>query len=460
MSATKKPSIRTQVVQILSAHGPMDCAGMMNYITGVEKKSVHNECLELEKLNLVSRDANDVWSVREGVTPETLKTGELKTAAPIPGSVPPPPATPPAPPIPPPPELPKSAGMTLDQRVMFMSHLVGIGVQPKEAIPSITDIFFTGDINNLQWLKQVLEKEAPGFVRPDQRKTIISWWAHTRGLPFKEEDFPFLEEEPTKGKKVTEKEPPKSTVAKVMEKAGVGYQVVRDKDGVWIARLGGELTYEAALDRCETQNTIMAMGRGQVVEPEEAAEEGTEGKPAVKGAKKAESLQDYFMKKVIDEFIEGRHGRGDEDNPQIKEMSKQLEKATSTIEQMREEREQERFDRIEANIAALAAQNPWEDTASIERMRQRLGIQPSGITDSSPAVQIIKDTTQKMDKQADRLAGLVERFIIKTDEFRPEEKRSPEEKEAKAAVLLDEATKRKQSSDIRKRAFNQFPPGG
>jgi hypothetical protein len=343
---------------------------------------------------------------------------------------------------------------------MFMSHLVGIGVQPKEAIPTIADIFFTGDINNLQWLKQVLQKEAPGFTRPDQQKMIISWWAHTRNLPFKEEDFPFGDEEAAKGKKAAEKEPAKSTIAKVMEDTGIAYLVARDKDGVWIPKTGGPLTYEAALDRCERLNAIRAMAVPQSEAEEEQSEEGAEGKPSAKAGKKQESVQDYFMKKMIDEFIDGRKNKGDEESPQFKALQQQLNQATATIQQMRDDQEQARFDRIEANIAQIASQNPWEDPVAVDRLRQRLGIQPSGVTDSSPAVQLIKDATDKMDKSVNRMTGLVERVFLREDVFRPEETRTPTEKETKARDLLDEAQKRQRSTDIRRRAFSHPGQGG
>lgn len=122
---------------------------------------------------------------------------------------------------------------------------------------------------------------------------------------------------------------------------------------------------------------------------------------------------------------------------------------------MRDEREQERLDRIEANIAEIASRDPWSDPGQVARIRQAIGYQPPGVTDSSPAVQLLKDATDKMDKNVNRLTGLVERVVLKGDEFRPEETRTPEQKEAKAGELLGEVGKRQRSVDIRKRAFSQ-----
>lgn len=65
----------------------------------------------------------------------------------------------------------------------------GIGVSPKEAIPTIADIFFPRDIDNVRWLDYVLSKEVAGFVMPHQRRLMISWWAYTRGLIYDELDL-------------------------------------------------------------------------------------------------------------------------------------------------------------------------------------------------------------------------------------------------------------------------------
>lgn len=455
MNAKPETNIMTQVVQVLLDHGPMKVADMMNHITGVEQKSVHNKCLELEKLSLLTRDADDVWSLREGVTAETLTSGELKGSKKPAGAAPAAPSTPAAPPVPPPPPVPKSAGAPLDQQQMFMSHLVGIGVSPKEAIPTITDIFFSGDISSLTWLNQVLQKEAMGFITQNQRRLIVSWWAHTRGLPYKDEDFPILEEEAAKGKKAAPKEEPKKGAAKLMEDAGIGWKVIKDKDGDWVAVPGGIMTQEEATAAAERRATIAAMSLGGAAATAEEPAEGGEGKPVPRAPKAPRSFQDIFMEKAVDHFFDEKKGRGDEDSPQMKALSDQVRKQTETIERMREEREQEWRDRVDANIAEIASRDPWSDPGQVARIRQAIGYQPPGVTDSSPAVQLLKDATDKMDKNVNRLTGLVERVVLKGDEFRPEETRTQAEKEAKAGELLGEVGKRQRSTDIRKRAFSQ-----
>jgi hypothetical protein len=195
------------------------------------------------------------------------------------------------------------------------------------------------------------------------------------------------------------------------------------------------------------------MGLGQPAEPAGAADEGDGGKPPARGAKTSQDIRDKILDKVIDKVLDGKLGGSGEDSPQIKALTTQVEQANRTIQQMREDREQERFDRIEANIAALASRDPWEDPRGIEVMRQRLGIPNTLVTDSSPAVQLLKDSADKVDKNVGRLVGIVERIALKSEEFRPEETRSPSEREKKAEEILTDANKRQKSIDIRKRAF-------
>lgn len=70
---------------------------------------------------------------------------------------------------------------------LFIHHLTDIGVTPKESVPTIAEIFFTRDIEDLDWLKEVLGKHASGFVNPSQRRLFTCWWAHKYGLPYEEE---------------------------------------------------------------------------------------------------------------------------------------------------------------------------------------------------------------------------------------------------------------------------------
>ncbi|GAH72996.1 unnamed protein product, partial [marine sediment metagenome] len=170
MTKTKTPSIVTQIVDKLYSEGSMKVAQMCETIK-YSYKSVYTKALELQKLGLADKDDDGVWSLREGVTPQTLITGEIGGAE----------ETEPGQKLPP---IARSPGIPLDQRGMFIKHCTDIGIAPREAIPTIADIFFSGDINSLHWLNQVLAQDSAGYVSHQQRRLMLSWWANTRLLEF------------------------------------------------------------------------------------------------------------------------------------------------------------------------------------------------------------------------------------------------------------------------------------
>ena len=68
-----------------------------------------------------------------------------------------------------------------------MEVLVSAGV--KEAVETIAYLFFARDIWDMRWLHRVLSDHARGFVTEGQCKLIMSYWAHTKGIPYEYEDF-------------------------------------------------------------------------------------------------------------------------------------------------------------------------------------------------------------------------------------------------------------------------------
>jgi len=152
------------------------------------------------------------------------------------------------------------------------------------------------------------------------------------------------------------------------------------------------------------------------------------------------------MKKMVDNMLDGGKGRGDGESDTVHQL-------TERIENMERERQEERFDRIEGMVAQIAARDPWEEYDKIESMKQRLGGGAPIVTDQSPAVQLIKDTTDKMDKNVSRLVGLVERTMLHSDVFNPETTRTAKERETKAGELLGEVQSRDRSRGLRKDAF-------
>ncbi|MFH1486567.1 MAG: hypothetical protein ABIH46_10890, partial [Chloroflexota bacterium] len=344
------------------------------------------------------------------------------------------------------PPIVRSTGAPLDQKGLFIQELKNIGVQPKEVIPTIASIFFDGDIDSLSWLNAVLLKSAGGWVNHKQRRLIIDWWSHSRGLPYAEDEFfPDIDEGGKPGKAGAKGEKAEAKPEKRMD-PGIGWEIGKDRDGDWVAMPGGPMSYQEAIDAAKDRQVIAAYARGRHEPEAEGEETGEEGIPARKGGKKTESLVEYMMKKMLDNMFEGKKGKEDGESATV-------QKLMERIENMEREKSEERMERLEGMVANIAARDPWEDYDRIEAMKQRLGVGGPVVTDQSPAVQLIKDSTDKMEKGMNRLIGVVERTALHSEEFTPETTRSSKQREEKAGELLGEVTQRERSRDLRRGAF-------
>lgn len=455
MSTARGVPIADQVIKVLYENGPKKAGDMRTWIK-FPYKSIYQKCLDLQKMGLVSKDDQSVWTITPGVTPKTLETGEREP----PGSHKPVGGdgttdNPPKDKTPPDGETPAggATGMALDPRALFEQTMKSVAVKPPEVIPTIANVFFGGDIDNLQWLHDVLRRHASGFVAPNQIRLIISAWSTARGLPYDENEFPLEGFDKGKSVKPGEKEETKTGAAKLMADAGIGWKVVKDKDGDWVAQPGGTMSQEEATAAAERRATIAAMGLGVPAASSEETPESGDGKPVPKTGKGSRSFQDIFMEKAIDHFFDKDKTKDGEDSPTIKALTVQVQQANQTIQQLKDQQEKEWKEKMEANLAAIASRDPWSDPTEIARARQLLNIPSTTVTDNSPAVQVLKDSTEKIDKNVGRLVGLIERVALKSDEFRPEERRSSAEKEAKAGDLLNEAAERERARALRLRTF-------
>lgn len=438
-------NIQEQVIDYLvkKAKQDKDFAGatskQMAKTIPYKMKSIETQCLLLEHAGLIFRTQEDetvspnVWQKREGVTVDTLKTGEL-TMNSQPGETQTTPAATPA------------ESQDLDQKAMFIDHLTKIGVAPKNAIPTIADIFFTGDIDKLTWLNQVLQREAAGFVNPSQRRLIVSWWSHTRGLPYEEEDFfPESEEEEKNRKGPGKRKPEEGKPAKPLD-LGVGWKVGKDNAGDWVAQPGGAMTYQEAVEAAERRHLISVYQTPRGDDSGDNDGDGEGLKTTRKGGKREEPLVEKMMMKVLESFLDGGKGRDSAGDERVERLQEQ-------INRMQEERLEDRFERLEGLVAQAASRDPWDEYDRINQMKERLGIGGPAVTDQSPAVQIIKDSSDKMDKNIGRMVGIMERYILREGDFKPEETRSAGEREQKADELLVTAQSRERSRGIRKNAF-------
>lgn len=420
-------SIREKIIRYLKENGAKSVAEMHEALK-LKSDSIRNRCLELQKEKVLARDAEDRW-VLTGITEqEVLEVDENQNKKNSKNDPP--------------------QDKSLDPRAQFEDILISLGVK-KEVAPTFADHFFRGNIDSLEWLREVLLRHAAGFIRADQARSIISIWSKARNLPYNADEF-FLEEKPvskTSGGVSVEQQKP--LAAQVIEKTGIGWKIGKDQDGDWIAIPGGPMTYQEAVEAAERRQALKAMSAGYG-SGDDSVESG-EVKPAVRSTKPAaKNFQEIFLEKVLEKILDNGDRKPD---PAVQALQAQLAQANTLIQQLKEQQENDRLERLEAAIASLAAKDPWNDPVQIARARQVLGVNNNTVTDSSPAVQVIKDTSDKVDRNLGRLIGILEQQALKNEVFKEEKTRSPEEKETKAAELLNEAQNRTRAIELRKKTF-------
>ena len=126
------------------------------------------------------------------------------------------------------------------------------------------------------------------------------------------------------------------------------------------------------------------------------------------------------------------------------------------LEKMEQERNDERLDRLEARLSLALNRDPVEE---LVQMRQRLelieGPRPVA-TDGAPTVQLIKDQTDKIDKNMNRVIGVLERAVLRNqDEVVAEEHSTPAEREARADRLVKQMDQANRSVQLRKEVFGR-----
>jgi len=469
-------SVSLMALEFLYYQGPMTYVAMAELMReqpnchNYKAKSIHTKLLDMEAKNLVTRDDKGIWYLKPGVTPNTLFTGELEmtterllgqdqeeeagiseeegeeSGEPAAAAAEKPTRRPNIQPGAGTKPLTKPAGIPLDQRDMFIKHMSDIGVGPKEAIPTIADLFFAGDIDDLGWLGTVLKRHAAGYVSPHQRNLILGFWAKTRGLPYSEDDQDWTIPDKSgkgaaRGKAEAKEERPEHPMD-----LGIGWKVGKDKAGDWCALPGGPLGYVEALDRAERRATIAAYGLPSGDEEGEAASEGEPAAPKGKGKGGGQSFVETMMLKIVEHMFDGGGGKDRGPDPRIEALQAELAA-------MKDDRMEERFERMEGLIAQAASRDPWDDYNRFQQQAQRFGYGPSIVTDNSPAVQLIKDQSEKIDRNFSRVLGIIERTALRSDEFAPEQTRSPEQRERKAGELLNVAQGREKSRQLRRDVF-------
>jgi len=200
------------------------------------------------------------------------------------------------------------------------------------------------------------------------------------------------------------------------------------------------MNYREAVEAAERRHLIGAYQTPRETSRAESGD-GNEARP-----NREDSLLERMMLKLVENMIDGNKGgdsAGDE----------KVERLQDQINRLQDERIESRFERLEGLVTQAVNRDPWDEYNKINAMKERLGIGAPVVTDNSPAVQLIKDSTDKMDKNVGRMVGIMERFVLREGDFKPEETRSEDDRSKKADELLETAQARARSRALRKQTF-------
>ncbi|MDP3061784.1 MAG: ArsR family transcriptional regulator, partial [Chloroflexota bacterium] len=277
------------------------------------------------------------------------------------------------------------ATLSADQ-AKFRSMLDDCGV--KQAQDTITETFFAGDPEDLDHLVAVLE-DARAYVPPLQKRMIVRYWAS-----FRQREMPAGLEARLAGG-VTEKEG-EDGGGRFMD--DIGWKIEKDRDGEWVARPGGELkTYKEALRWAGTMNAARSSAG------DDGGDEEEEGAPAGKRRRRGGG-RDPFMALLIERAFPDPNKADPRDD--------EIKKLRERVEEMDKAQQEDRMDRLESMIAGLANRDPLAEFAQLQERYAVLA--PSrGDGTTSPTVTLIQDQTNKLDKNVNRVVGLIERLAIR-----------------------------------------------
>lgn len=221
---------------------------------------------------------------------------------------------------------------------------------------------------------------------------------------------------------------------------GIGWKVEKDRTGEWIPRPSGELNYQEALKWAALMNA------NRLQEPDEEEEEGEKGDTRGRRRRGGSSLESLLMKAVIDKAFPENGGSSAADE-RIRVLEEQLAGE-------REARLNERFDRLEAALGANAGGDPIEEMIRRREQMTALGMIPAQTAvnpGDSPTVAILKDSTDKLDKNMNRFVGIMERAMLRGhDEIIPEDRSTEAEQDDRAGTLLDKIDQNDRSRQLAK----------
>ena len=412
----EKKSLRRTIIGLLVDRGTLSFDELVE-ATGWGKDPVRKRIYELKKDQKVLDNGDMTYTAGAGVKPEDIPESDPEESPPDPKEKDPP------------------AAVVLDARDQFSDVLKRVGIK-ESIIPTLTQMFVNGDIDDPEWVDNVLLNQARGHVNVAQHRLVRNFWGNIRNLGWKPiEDF----DEPAKGKSKP------ALVSEDVLDPGLGWKPGKDKAGDWIAVPGGPFTREEAENRAEKRQALKAIGQSSSSDDDGDDKEEGKGKP-----RKQESVSDKMMGLLLPKLIEQMtEGPKKGENEEVKLLREELKT-------MKENQMEQRLQSMEAQVAAAAARDPMADFEEMQRKRRAMGLDQPIVTDASPAVQLLKSSADKVDRQIDRVGGLMERYFAARMEgpFKPEHTRTAEQREGLAGDLLSLSDERKKSIALRDQTFN------
>ena len=421
------------ILRALNEHGPLKFREIVDR-TGIKKNTVRGRLYDMSTTDnppRVARDAEDRYQALVAAKPAALPSPNGHSDEP-------PPAAGPEPSVVhhPGPQAntePLRQPISGDQEHF---HALLKDCDVKKGLDTISQTVFAGDPEDLEYVLQCLE-DARAFVQPLSRRLIMRHWAvfTHRSIP---ED---LEERMTggEGSSKSGKEPEHP-----LEDLGLGWQVSKDRDGEWVPKTNGDLSYKEALRMAATMNATRPQ-----------RDEGEEDGDSPRGRRS--DFQTTLLEKLLDNTLSGNGKRESPDDDRFRKLEEELAKNREDLAREREERANERMQKMENMLAAALNRDPIEQFFA---MREKLALfdgppQPM-VTDQSPTVQLIKDSSDKFDKGMNRVAGVIEQVVLRAQgDYVPEEHSSDDERERRAAELAGRMEQSDRSQDLRKDLFGR-----
>lgn len=420
-------TIKNDLLIALNDAGPMKYAQIVEYSPELSKKNIQARLWELRRDGKVEHAEDGTYTaLAEPDVPKPVAIVATNGATPDGGSA----------------KAPKrssgdvkgpQAAAELDEPLSgdeaeFQKLLKDMDV--KKGINVITRTVFRGDPYDLDHVTDVL-MDAKAFVNPGPRKMILRYWSDYTEQDLTERLIARLDR--TEGARADDDKDA------AVDELGIGWGIEKDRDGEWGPSAGGEMTQVQAVKAAAQMNVTRGRGRPR-------DDDGGDG-----GGRRAEPFGVEQVLAIIDRL---KPDKGDTDE-KLQRLEERLEDQREALAAEREGRLTDKLGEMAQQITSLANRDPVtayqkakETVYAFEGDRQPM------VTDSSPTVQLAKDVGDKVDKNMNRVVGLLEQVLLRNQgEYSPEHASTPEAQEDRAERLGDRMTQTARSEALGRDLF-------